>query len=174
MTSEKGKSKEELHAELAALCEEVDRLRMIVERYERKEKVLARKEAVLHATLESAADGILAVDENNRVIFSNKQFARMWHIPPDLVEAGNDNELLQFVQDQLTEPDEFLSKVRELYRSYRQSSDVLHFRDGRVFERYSHPLVMEDRLGGRVWSFRDITCLPIEHGLEDDRSRQAT
>jgi len=39
----------------------------------------------------------------------------------------------------------------------RDAFDVLRFRDGRVFERYSMPQLVSDTVVGRVWSFRDVT-----------------
>ncbi len=147
-----------------ALQEEIDALRSQVKQCEETEKLLRQREAAIKAILDSAVDGILAVDEKGGVMFSNRPFARMWRIPPDLIEAGDDNELLEFVLDQLVNPEEFLAKVRELYQSPRQSRDILHFRDGRIFERYSQPLVIDDRPRGRVWTFRDVT--PARHGLK--------
>jgi PAS domain S-box-containing protein len=114
-------------------------------------------EDLLRATIESTADGLLVVDENGRTLYANRQFAEMWRIPPELLETGGDEELLAFVLDQLTDPDAFLAKVRELYRTSREDLDTLYFKDGRVFERYSRPLLSDGEVAGRVWSFRDVT-----------------
>lgn len=157
MTSHGIETVEQLNGQVAELQAQVEELQQRLEQDKRKENLLRRKEEVLHAALDSTADGILAVDEIGHVVFANKQFAKMWHIPPDLIEAGDDDELLQFALAQLVAPEEFLDKVRALYQSFQRSSDILHFKDGRVFERFSLPLAIEAECRGRVWTFRDIT-----------------
>ena len=114
-------------------------------------------EALLRSTLESTADGILVVDADGRVLHVNARFGRMWRIPEDLLATRDDDRLLAFVIDQLEDPESFLTKVRELYESPDESFDALRFKDGRVFERYSRPLIADDRIEGRVWSFRDVS-----------------
>lgn len=131
-------------------------MRDISERKE-AERIQGENQKLLGATIESTADGILVVDEKSRVVNANSRFARMWKIPPDLLAAGDDNRLLEHVLDQLSDPDAFLAKVKELYSSKKESLDTLLFKDGRVFERYSCPLMNNTRISGRVWSFRDIT-----------------
>lgn len=111
----------------------------------------------LRAVLEATADGILVVDENGKVVTSNRRFAELWCIPDELLARRSDDAMLDFVLGQLVDPAAFLSRVRELYGSRRENLDVLRFRDGRVVERFSAPLVRDGAVAGRVWSFRDVT-----------------
>jgi PAS domain S-box-containing protein len=121
------------------------------------EEELRESEIKLKVILQSTADGILAINGNGKIIKTNKRFAELWRIPQELIDLGDDDAILSFVLDQLTNPDEFISKVQKLYGSTDEDLDHLHFRDGRVFERFSAPLNMPDSAIGRVWSFRDIT-----------------
>ena len=88
---------------------------------------------------------------------ANARFAELWHIPKELLETHDDNKLIAHVLEQLIDPVAFLEKVKALYHSTDESFDILNFKDGRVFERFSCPLIRESEAAGRVWSFRDIT-----------------
>ncbi|HEX7180587.1 MAG TPA: ATP-binding protein [Thermoanaerobaculia bacterium] len=128
--------------------------------------------SLLQATLESTADGILVVDQEGKIAAFNRRFTEMWRIPEALLQSGDDDQALAFVLDQLTSPDAFLSKVRELYsQPDAESQDVLEFKDGRVFERYSQPQRIGGESVGRVWSFRDVT---ERRRAEEERSRLQT
>jgi PAS domain S-box-containing protein len=127
---------------------------------ERKQSEETVKESMslLEATLESTVDGILVSDGRGRMVRFNQKFAELWRLPEKLVVSGSDDAALQFVLAQLDEPERFMQKVRELYAQPEAvSSDVLTFKDGRVFERYSQPQRIGSRIVGRVWSFRDVT-----------------
>jgi len=123
----------------------------------------ARKElesslSLLQATLDSTADGILVIDIDGEVVAVNRRFYEMWRIPEPLIESRNDLAMLKFAVDQLSSPEAFMQKVRELYaQPDAESRDELAFKDGRVFERYSQPQRVAGASVGRVWSFRDIT-----------------
>src|ERR1035437_91067 len=121
------------------------------------ESALRRGEMELVGILESTADGILAVDSQGKVIRTNRRFVEMWRIPESVLESDGDQTLLNFVLSQLNDAQAFLDKVRALYASTAEDTDTLRFKDGRIFERRSSPLLLEGAIVGRVWSFRDIT-----------------
>ena len=111
-----------------------------------------------HATLESTADGILVVDTNNHIVAKNRKFLQLWRIPDEIAAAKEDEKLLAYVMQQLTDPAEFIAEVKRHYTHPEAgSADTLNFKDGRVFERFSLPQKIGDRIVGRVWNFRDIT-----------------
>ncbi|MCX6905169.1 MAG: PAS domain S-box protein, partial [Verrucomicrobia bacterium] len=142
-----------------------------VVKHQRTEEALRWSETQLQVILESTADGILAVDDKGRVIKSNGRFAQLWRIPPSFVASGDDQVLLNFVLAQLQDPEAFLKKVQSLYGSDAVDMDTLLFKDGRVFERYSSPMMMAGLVTGRVWSFRDIT---ERRQAEEAQARLAT
>ncbi len=153
---------------------EIDQLVLSIQRAGEKraaEQAVRESEASLQAVLQSTADGILAISRENKVLYANRRFIELWHIPPDVMASQDDSVLLQYVLDQLVDPQGFLQKVQDLYQSDEESFDTLDFKDGRVFERLSCPLAQVGELRGRVWSFRDITERKrIEEKLVDERT----
>src|SRR5437667_6095913 len=119
----------------------------------------SRSLSLLRATLESTADGILVVDLSGKILSFNQKMADMWEIPPEIFACGDDQRAINEALDKLVYPEEFLTKVIELYRHPDEASyDVLELKDGRTFERYSQPQRIDDVPVGRVWSFRDVTA----------------
>jgi len=121
------------------------------------EQALRENEELLKATIEATADGILVVDENGKVLHANKRFEQIWNIPNELIKTKDDTKLLDYVLDQLLYPNEFLKKVQELYNSIDEDLDTIHFKNGQILERKSCPLMRNEKISGRVWSFRDVT-----------------
>ncbi len=136
---------------MLACCWDVTELRQTMDDLE-------HARSLLEAAIEATADGLLVVDINGGMTAYNQRFLSLWRIPEDLVRQRNDEMLLGYVQDQLQDPEQFLSGTREVYHHpERESFDIQHFKDGRVFERYSTPQRIAGQVVGRVWSFRDVT-----------------
>ena len=133
------------------------------------EETLESSFSLLRATLESTTDGILVVNKEGKITIFNRKFVEMWQIPESITESKDDSQALAFVLDQLKNPKDFLVKVRELYsQPDAESYDILEFKDGRIFERYSQPQRIAETVVGRVWSFRDVT----EHKRAEESLRE--
>jgi PAS domain S-box-containing protein len=117
-----------------------------------------RARSLLEAALEATADGLLVIDRDGRVTAYNQRFLALWMVPKDLAAEQDHEKLLAYARDEVEDPDTFLYRTQEIYRHpERESFDMLRFRDGRVFERYSRPQRIGEQIVGRVWSFRDVT-----------------
>jgi len=131
---------------------------------------LERANALLRATMEATGDGILIVDHDGRIVNYNHTFAEMWRIPDAVLSSRDDATAIAWVLDQLRDPEAFTARIRDLYADPTASGeDVLFFKDGRVFERYSQAHLVDGRPAGRVWSFRDVT----EHRLAEAALRES-
>jgi diguanylate cyclase (GGDEF)-like protein/PAS domain S-box-containing protein len=134
-------------------------VRDITERKQAEEALLF-KTALLEAQAETTIDGILAVDESDHIVLANKQFGRNFEIPDELLSTRDDLIVLKHVTDKVEDPDAFIERV-EYLNSHRDEKgrDELRFKNGKIFDRYSAPLVdSKGRYRGRIWYFRDITA----------------
>ncbi|OGS27917.1 MAG: hypothetical protein A2297_04735 [Elusimicrobia bacterium RIFOXYB2_FULL_48_7] len=123
------------------------------------EQELVFRNAILSTQQETNLDGILVVDENGKIISSNRRFAEIWGIPDEIMASKSDQRALEFAFKALVNPEEFLAKVKHLYNSRNETSrDEIYLKDGRTLDRYSAPMFGEDgKYYGRVWYFRDIS-----------------
>ncbi len=155
---DKSKTKGQLLEEVSTLRGELSDLQRRVSEGKLAKEAAQQAGSLLTSILESTADGILVVDNSGKVIISNKKFLSLWHIPESLVAKRDDKLLLDYVLSQLKDPGNFVEQVRQLYsQPGADSFDVLEFKDGRVFERFSQPQRVGCDISGRVWSFREVT-----------------
>lgn len=120
---------------------------------------LEKSLSLLRATLESTADGIMMVNGKGQVVDWNQKFVEMWRIPSHMLEAGTESISFDYILDQLTNPADIIADVQYLYENPDWEGDLplLHFKDGRIFERFTQPQRVGEEIVGRVYSFRDVT-----------------
>ncbi len=150
---------------------------LVVSAHDVSDRVRAEMEqrkslSLVEATLDATAEGVLVIDTSGQFTSFNRQFTRMWSLPESVLVRRNVDSAVGFVRRQLSDPERFVERLRELSDNVDENShDVLEFLDGRVFEARSHVQQVDDRVVGRVWSFRDVTD---RRRLELDLSHQAS
>jgi signal transduction histidine kinase len=112
---------------------------------------------ILKSIFESTVYGIFVVDIKYKIILSNSNLVKLLKMPDSLVNTQSYEKLLAFVLDQVKYPEKYILKSKALFRSNEIDAFYIDFKDGRVLERVSTPLLIDGVLKGRVLSFRDVT-----------------
>jgi PAS domain S-box-containing protein len=112
--------------------------------------------ALIRATMEATADAILAIEEG-RITNWNTKFVAMWGMPLEIVALRDVQKVRAFIAPQLKDSERYLARIAEIEASKEKSFDLLELADERLIERYSDVISIEERVVGRVWSFRDVT-----------------
>ncbi|OHB64779.1 MAG: hypothetical protein A2Y77_01015 [Planctomycetes bacterium RBG_13_62_9] len=143
-------------------------LRQENERLHAVQEQLRESLSMLGTTLEATADGILIVDLSGKIKSFNGRFQRIWDIPDTVLEARDRGQAAALAMTQLRDPDACAAKLKELNDNPEaESLDVLELKDGRVVERYSKPQVIDHRVVGRVFDFRDVTEKHVARQRQD-------
>ncbi|MBC6430113.1 PAS domain-containing protein [Nostoc sp. HG1] len=146
---------QELLSELSAVKEQLCREKASDHQTETE---LEKSLSLLKATLDSTADGIIAITSKGDILTCNQKFFQMWQIPDSLIMPLKHTQYLNFYKNQLKAPEFFCRRIQELDGQLDfQGHDILEFKDGRVFELYCQPLRLGEQIIGTVWSFREIT-----------------
>ena len=125
----------------------------------RAEREVLQAVTLLQSTLDSTADGILVIGEEGHILSYNQRFVDMWRIPQIVMDSRDDRRVFDTIAEQLADANEFRTTVAMIYaQPEAESFDLIEFKDGRRFERYSIGRTIEGVAHVRVWSFRDVTA----------------
>ncbi len=128
-----------------------------ITRQKRTENELKKSFSLLQGTLDSAADGILVVDENGKITNFNRSFSEMWRVPEEIASSRDGERLLAFMLEQVKDQGNFAKRLMGLHaRRESETSDSVELKDGRLLRRTSKPQRVGDRIVGTVWTFLDL------------------
>lgn len=132
----------------------------VTERKNREIQIL-KQQSLLKATIESTTSGIIVIDSNNEVVLKNQNLHSLWKIPADypLITKAD----FEFcVNEKSSDGCIFRQLTKEKVDTIdsQVSSEIL-LKDGRYLDCFSGPQMMDDKIIGRIWSFRDITVRKI-------------
>ena len=113
--------------------------------------------ALMQATLEASPDGMLIADEQGRITTLNAKLAEMWRMPQELIKSGDIQNFQASIARRLKNPGRYLARMAEIEASNGQDFYFLELSDGKCIEQYSNVISIEQKIGGRVWSFRNAT-----------------
>lgn len=136
---------------------------------QRAKKQTVEAVSLLNSIIESTADSIFVVDNNEKIMHYNQKWVEMFNVPNKFLKSRDDRELLSSLVKNLKDPETFQKRTRELFENPdMEGIDVFEWKDGRILERQSKPHKIKGTTVGRVVSFRDIT----QHRLMENKIRR--
>jgi PAS domain S-box-containing protein len=129
------------------------------QRVQERTQELANSLSLLNATLDSTADGIIAVGNGGEIVCCNGQFLAMWGLSAEWFQTvqGKSNSIV-FTASMVKNSEHYLQRIADSRANPElETFDVLELKDGRIFERYIKPQKVKGCVVGRVINFRDIT-----------------
>jgi len=127
----------------------------------RQQRQIKHSEALLKSTLEATKDGIIVFDNSGKLLMLNQNFIMMWGFPPEVIASGDKDQFLDYGLNQLVDGDARRENLEMLWQSDNKDSSELELKDGRIFSRYSEPLIQDGDKVGRVISYTDISTQKI-------------
>jgi len=125
----------------------------------RTESERVEQEAIMRATLESAIEGIMIVDNKRQVIAVNKRFAQMAQLPESELAQRDQRVLAALAVRSVKTADSVLSRIDGMQETDGTWRDELELINGSVIDYFSAPVRTPDGTQvARVGFFRDITA----------------
>lgn len=122
------------------------------------EQALNASLAMIHATLNSTAEGILVVNHSGYIQHWNRRFIDLWGVPEEVLETHEVCNLRPFMASQMSNPDAYLADITAWFEHPdKVVSSTLALANGKMYAMYTQPQRIGEEVVGRVWSYSDIT-----------------
>jgi PAS domain S-box-containing protein len=126
--------------------------------FERKVSLKLRKSlSTLNATLEATADGIMVMDLEGRFTLWNKNFSEIFELSDAFIASSPREVVIDKISALLQGKSQLLGMPGAVAKDEDNRRELLMLKDGRAFEWHSRQQLLDGKLIGRVWSFRDVS-----------------
>jgi PAS domain S-box-containing protein len=126
---------------------------------QRTENERVEQEAIMRATLDSAIEGIMIVDNKRQVIAVNKRIAEMTRLPESELAQRDQRALAALLVRSVKTADSMLERINGMQETDGTLRDEIELIDGSVIDWFSAPVRTPDGTQvARVGFFRDITA----------------
>jgi len=168
---ESDRDRDALEESVEVSSREMQRLYQDLKRRSESERL--EQEAIMRATLESAIEGILVVDNHRRVIAVNRRFAELARLPQSALATRDQWELVSAAMKAVKRGDMMMPRIAALQQTDATVHEELEMRDGSVIDWFSAPVRTPDGTKvGRVAFCRDVTDERRTH-QDRERAREA-
>ena len=116
---------------------------------------LSKSLNLILATLEATDDGILVLDDRDKIITSNNKFASLWSLDNISIES-NINNIYDLILSQLTKP--VFCELQPNKQLKSDKCDLLNLTNGVILESSFQNQKLQGKIVGRVWRVRDVTA----------------
>ncbi|MDH5517118.1 MAG: ATP-binding protein [Gammaproteobacteria bacterium] len=141
-------------------------LRQQISEREFAEQHLEKSMSQLKATLESATDSILVIDNDEKITNYNQNFIDLFDIPSGLIRSRDYSAVQSFINNQL------ITESTRLHPSHSDEFVLLKLNDNRLVEVFSRPQKIGELTIGLVYSFRDATMrINSESSLQEAKTK---
>lgn len=123
-----------------------------------KKEVINRLQRINKTILSSLSEVIVIVDKNNKFTLVSPNFYKMWGFNRDEFFLLSVPEVLKKMQNYLS-PSSLLTlpSFSEDFNSPNRTKHTLKFKNGRIIESTSSPHIVDGKIEGRCWSFKDVS-----------------
>lgn len=125
-----------------------------------REKKIHLEAVRFQALVENLGAGILAVNQDGRIVFANRTYKSIFSIGPDSQELVGAEYMRAFeaMRAQLVSAEDQKDKIEELLSKRKPAiGEELELTDGRTVERDFIPIFIGNEYEGHIWIYRDVS-----------------
>lgn len=128
--------------------------------YSEKENTLAKTNQLLTTLFSTLNSGILAEDENRKVIFTNQMYCDMFSSPfsPKAMIGTDVSDSAEETKTLVSKPVTYVAEINKLLHFKEPKLEqTFEMKDGRYLERNYMPIFIGKTYKGTLWKYTDVT-----------------